>query len=258
MTNIRSFTKIILPLFLMIFLGLNLAIPSLSQENSNLSQENTSSFPPFKNYPLPETLKELPWETEDDYFNELDSHPAGALIWRSFPVKVYISQPDPDLSSSGLKAFTQWQEAAKKAIALWHPYMNMIQVDNQEEAEIMILRQPPKIKAEINRETGLYNLPRNPAATTRVQFYLTPDNPPQLKHKMAIEVSPHQTFEYLISNISHEMGHALGIWGHSNNEQDIMYYSHTREIPQISPRDINTLKKVYQQPTRLGSELTQN
>jgi predicted Zn-dependent protease len=31
-----------------------------------------------------------------------------------------------------------------------------------------------------------------------------------------------------------------------------MYFSQVREPPPISARDINTLKRIYQQPTRLG------
>ena len=248
---IKSLNKIILPLFLSIFLILNLGIPSFSQDKN-------SSLPPLKHYPLPETLQNWHSENQEDYFHQLDSHPVGALIWHDFPVKVYIQSPDLGLSPSGLLAFQQWQTAVKDAIAPWQPYLPITTVNSEEEADIIITRQPPTIKAEINPETGLYNLPRNRAATTKVNFYLSLDNPPQLKHKMAIEVSPHQTFEYLISNISHEMGHALGIWGHSDNQNDIMYYAHTREIPQISSRDINTLKKVYQQPTRLGNQLKDN
>jgi hypothetical protein len=34
-----------------------------------------------------------------------------------------------------------------------------------------------------------------------------------------------------------------------------MYFAQTRDIPPISSRDINTLKKVYQQPTQLGWQM---
>lgn len=245
---IKSSSRIILATLVIFFLIFNLAIPSLSQEQK-------SNLPPLKIYPLPETLKNWQWENQEDYFHQLDSHLAGALIWYDFPVKVYIQSPQADSSPSALKTFQQWQRAVKDAIELWNPYIPMTEVNSQPEAEIIITRQPPAIRGEINPETGLYNLPRNRAATTTVRFFLSEDNPPILKHKMAIEISPHQTFEYLVSNISHEIGHALGIWGHSDNENDIMFYSHRKDIPQISPRDINTLKKVYQQPTRLGGQV---
>lgn len=44
----------------------------------------------------------------------------------------------------------------------------------------------------------------------------------------------------------HEAGHALGISGHSNNINDIMYYStESYKNGTLSNRDINTLKAIY-------------
>jgi predicted Zn-dependent protease len=60
---------------------------------------------------------------------------------------------------------------------------------------------------------------------------------------------------YIASAARHEFGHALGIWGHSPQPEDVMYYSQVQSPPNISPRDINTLKKIYQQTTRLGGVL---
>jgi predicted Zn-dependent protease len=46
----------------------------------------------------------------------------------------------------------------------------------------------------------------------------------------------------------HEIGHALGLNGHSPNSDDIMYCSETNnesKIPQLTARDLATLKKLY-------------
>lgn len=48
----------------------------------------------------------------------------------------------------------------------------------------------------------------------------------------------------------HEIGHALGIWGHSDNIEDIMYYSADQKYgiggnKAISPSDLSTLKLLY-------------
>lgn len=225
----------------------------LSLNYSVTAQEN--NLPSLQVYPLPMSLQNWTNDYQNDYFNQIKPHAVGYLIWSDFPIKVYLESPESDLSPSALSEFKQWQKAAEMAIALWNPYLSMIQVNREEEADIIIYRRYPEFKAEVNPETGLYNLPRVKAATTSVKFYLSETTPAQLKHRMTIEVNPRQTFDYLVSNISHELGHALGIWGHSENPADVMYYAHTKDIPPLSVRDINTLRKIYQQSTRLGGKI---
>ncbi len=56
--------------------------------------------------------------------------------------------------------------------------------------------------------------------------------------------------EQLISLAQHEIGHALGLFGHSANYNDTMYFERDTINPQteyqgISTRDVNTLKALY-------------
>jgi predicted Zn-dependent protease len=69
---------------------------------------------------------------------------------------------------------------------------------------------------------------------------------------MTMEVSPNFAGVSLLATIRHEFGHALGIWGHSPKSSDALYFSQVSDPPAISVGDINTLKKIYQQPTKLG------
>jgi predicted Zn-dependent protease len=45
---------------------------------------------------------------------------------------------------------------------------------------------------------------------------------------------------------AHEFGHALGIGGHSQNPDDMMYPNFVSNVPlQITPSDLNTVKTAY-------------
>jgi predicted Zn-dependent protease len=142
-----------------------------------------------------------------------------------------------------------------QAVQEWNVYLPLEVVDRLEGADISILRSRPPLQASVNPETGQLNLPRARAAQTRYEFYLRqiPDaSEAILSHRFTIQLSPDQTVEYTLATARHELGHAFGIWGHSPLETDVMYFSQVRNPPQISVRDINTLKRIYEQPTPLG------
>jgi predicted Zn-dependent protease len=80
----------------------------------------------------------------------------------------------------------------------------------------------------------------------------SPSAPTLLAQRFTIHLRPDQASSYLQAAARHELGHALGIWGHSLLETDVMYFSQVRNSPPISPRDLNTLKRIYEQPTRVG------
>ena len=219
--------------------------------------ESEIALPVLQTYPLPKTLANYQTQSSENYFSEIKSHELGYFIWTEFPIKLYIESPADDLSPSALNEFEQWQQAVQAGIKLWQPYLPTTLVTESSSADILIYRRQPELKIKLNPETGLYDIPRVKAATTEIEFLLTETKPSQLKHQMTIEVNPRQTYDYLVSNIAHELGHALGIWGHSNNTNDIMYFAHTQDIPPVSDRDLNTLKIIYQQSTRLGGFITE-
>lgn len=241
----RSFFGTILLTTIMVFIFSHFVVAS----------DITNRLPPLKTYPLPSFLASLNVDDKGDYFEEIEPHLVGYLIWTQFPVKVYLDSPKKDLPESSYQRYLQWRQAAQSAIASWQPYIPLEIVPKEDEADILIYRRLPPLRGRVNPETGLFDLPRITAATTRIQFYLSDSQPRTLHHKMIIEVSPNQSYDYFVSNIIHELGHAIGIWGHSLSTEDVMYYSLNRDIPSISSRDLNTLIKIYQQSTRLNGQI---
>ncbi|MBF2066212.1 MAG: peptidase [Calothrix sp. C42_A2020_038] len=220
----RSFT------FLGIFLTTGLLVLLNLQ---SIVVGKTSSY---ATHPLPATL--LRWQDANsgDYFDSVKATEVGYLIWSNFPVKVYIETPK-NLNNNQADA---WVKAVSSTVQEWNTYLPLQIVEAPESADITILRKAPPLQG---------NPPRARSAQTTYSLY-TKNN--ILYHRFIILLSPSQTGDYLIAAARHELGHALGIWGHSPLQSDSLYFSQVRKPPLISHRDVNTLKRVYEQPTKLG------
>jgi predicted Zn-dependent protease len=237
--------------------------------SSPASPSLPASLPVSQVHPLPTTLAQ--WQDTTgagDYFSQIKLTPVGYLVWSQFPVTIYVERPqDSAESSASIQRFQEWVDVVLQAVREWSVYLPLEVVSQREGADILILRDRPPLQASYDRETGKFNIPRARSAETRYEFYLrqaaisfagapwaiAPEK--VLSQRFTIRLSPHQSADYTLATARHELGHALGIWGHSPLETDTMYFSQVRNPPQISVRDINTLKRIYQQPTRLGWSL---
>jgi predicted Zn-dependent protease len=209
--------------------------PVVSQSTES---KNPIVLSPAQPHPLPAQLAQWSEVKNDqgDYFDQIKSLRSGFLIWSQFPVQVYIAP----LPSDTLLKSEAWQQAITQAVAVWQPYLPLQFTTIAEQANIRISATPPKI-----RSGG-----RIRSAETRFELYVSDQQ--TLAHRMEINIRPNQTPQYISAAVRHELGHALGIWGHSQQVTDIMYFSQVRTPPTISARDVNTLKRIYQQPTQLG------
>ena len=168
----------------------------------------------------------------DNYISQILSH--GNLIrWhhKSFPLKVYI-EPNPTIPASFKNmvkdAFIEWQSKAGEIISFKF-------VDSYRTADI-ICRFPADFNKRIRKDSN----------TAGITFPNIKDNKLQY---MTIELQSLNNDKFVDTNslkstILHEIGHALGLTGHSENKNDVMYPLHTKPI-KISRGDINTLKLLY-------------
>jgi predicted Zn-dependent protease len=237
-------------------LGLNAqSVPVLAQADSQPGEV----LPVFQVHPLPATLAQ--WQdvqNQGDYFSEIRSTPVGYLIWSEFPVQVFV---EPVLADAATASRDQaWSQAVISAMQEWNRYLPLQLCDTAEEADIAIWRTSPPLQwSDPEADNPASRLGRVRSAETRYELYIdrpAAPNPARLSHRFQILLRPSQAPTYLQAAIRHELGHALGIWGHSPLETDALYFSQVRNPPAISSRDVNTLKRVYQQPTRLGWSVT--
>ncbi|HLO84474.1 MAG TPA: peptidase [Nostocaceae cyanobacterium] len=194
-----------------------------------------------KSHPLPPTLAK--WQDKSnsgDYFEQIQPTKSGYLIWSKFPIKVKIATP----TGINEKQAQTWVNSVSQAVQEWNNYLPLEIVEKSEIADITIYRKAPPLQIDPNNK-----IPRARSALTTYEIFT---NNNTLSHRFTILLSPTQTGEYLPAAARHELGHALGIWGHSPLQTDALYFSQVRKPATISARDVNTLKRIYQQPTNLG------
>jgi predicted Zn-dependent protease len=220
---------------------LSLAAFCIGVLHNNLHAEEKLSLPPAQVHPLPPSLAQ--WtdpKGQGDYFDQVRAVKAGFLVWSHFPIQVYIAPPP----QGTLIKPEVWQAAIAQAVQDWQPYLPLSIAPSEMGADIQISANPPKARSG----------QRVRSAETNYEIYVSDRK--ALAHRVTIYIRPNQSPQYITASARHELGHALGIWGHSLTASDVMYFSQVRNPPSISGRDVNTLKRIYQQPTLLGWPVT--
>ncbi|MBD3882539.1 peptidase [Phormidium tenue FACHB-886] len=250
---------------LLFILGLALLLAGWLLQPIALAQMPPASAtgPALQSHPLPPTLAQ--WQdpgNQGDYFSAIAPTDAGYLVWSQFPVKVYVQSIDEaatPLNQYERNRAQAWVSAVIQAVHDWTVYLPLEIVASPDEANIQVLRSvPPLQRLPAGAAGNPANLPRVRSAETRYELFVDrASNPPLRSHRFTVRLSPIQTPAYTLATARHELGHALGIWGHSPTETDVMYFAQVRNPPVISVRDINTLKRIYEQPTQLGWNVEQ-
>ena len=168
---------------------------------------------------------------------------------KTFPLKVYISAKDngnyPDYySSEVVKAFSRWTAASG--------FISFKIIDTEPAAQIIVnYENSPSTSCEANN-------------CKYVVAHTDPVIKGGLLKKMVITIYDRDangsffSDKELYSTVLHEIGHALGIMGHSYSTDDLMYMSnqtnadsnrlfikHRSAFQYISLKDISTLRMLY-------------
>jgi predicted Zn-dependent protease len=201
-----------------------------------------ASWPTRQAHPLPPSLAKATG-VEGDYFDQIKVTEAGYLVWSRFPVRVYVQPPEVTLRESqrfSLQQLQIWQQAAQQAVQEWQVYLPLQLVNQPDLADISVLPTAPSDRSRGRVKAGETN------------FTIDLDTDQILRHRMSVIARPNQATTAVLATLRHELGHAMGIWGHSPQFTDVLYFSQVAQPPPISARDINTLRRIYQQPTSFG------
>ncbi len=142
----------------------------------------------------------------------------------------------------------RWRQASLQALQRWRAVLPIELVADPAAAQIRILRRRP---------------PRQPGADGRLRashgratlqlLEVTRGGSARLEPSVEVLLSPGQRPQASEATALHELGHAFGLWGHSEQATDAMAaVPGAVPVLELSRRDLATVRWLYAQPTRFG------
>lgn len=173
---------------------------------------------------------------------------------RDFPLKVYIQK-----APKGIRFFEPGYVAAvRQAFAPWQSALGInplfVETPTPENAQVMLKwvngigTQGQSVKDSQGRQGTAY--------TAGITY---PDVGPEGLERMTVEITTAnivqqaQPPKVIASIATHEFGHVLGLMGHSDHPEDIMYAQTEHFNAALSDRDINTVRHLYAEAAQITS-----
>ena len=179
-----------------------------------------------------------------DYHQRLRATAAGWPV--RAPWCVWIEPLAPATPAGSFEA--RWQRAVEAALATWQAELPIQRVATVEQAQVRLWRRRPPLAP--GPDGGMRASHGRALLELRQVQRL---GQWQLEPQVEVLISPGQRPEAIQATSLHELGHAFGLWGHSDQSADVMAVSPTaRPVLELSPRDRATLRWLLSQP-RLGA-----
>jgi len=180
-----------------------------------------------------------------DYFYRISVSSESAR-WETFPIKV----------SLGNAPTSNWAQGTREAFDIWKAMFPLELVAGPERADIRVEWElAPGEESHAGEELDWVQIRRVGGELTGRKVAI-----------ITVDLSRRWSKDEMRAIMLHEMGHALGIKGHSESKGDIMYFqiqegSHEVVVPRVpypifwkslvskpSQRDLNTLIRLYNTP----------
>ena len=186
-----------------------------------------------------------PQPSPHDYRDRLQPTPAGWPVRDHWCVWLEPSQAEP--ATAAARRDQDWTRATLAGLAPWRALLAITVVDRPEEAQIRLWRRRPPLQ----RLTDGRNRASNGRAVLQL-LLVDRGNGWQAEPRVEVLLSPGRAPLAMQATALHELGHAFGLWGHSDHPGDAMAAVPTAvPVLQLTPRDRATLIWLQKQSERL-------
>ncbi|WP_255147696.1 peptidase [Synechococcus sp. ATX 2A4] len=205
----------------------------------------------------PPTQATRPWQPSASTPAQRSDHPAGySHLLTPSPagwarLQSWCVWVEPTMAAATADPVeARWQQAVLAALASWGEELVIVPVTDPARAQVLVRRQRPPL-----RELGGRLRASHGRASLQV-LEVQRAGSWRLEPRVEVLISPGQRQLAIQATALHELGHAFGLWGHSDDPADALAaVPGSQPVIALTARDRATLRWLQAQPSRFGQPL---